>query len=57
MMTDNYGQRSAHYTGNVLLQTYVRDNGQLASELGLPIRIRGRHWGALRVAIDPTKLK
>jgi hypothetical protein len=29
----------------------------LASELGLPIRIRGRHWGALRVAIDPTKLK
>jgi len=57
MMTDNYGQRSAHYTGNVLLQTYVRDNGQLASELGLPIRIHGRHWGALRVAIDPTKLK
>jgi methyl-accepting chemotaxis protein len=57
MMTDNYGQRSAHYTGNVLLQTYVRDNGQLASELGLPIKVRGRHWGALRIAIDPKKLK
>jgi methyl-accepting chemotaxis protein len=58
MMTEgNYGHRSANYRGNVLLQTYVRDNGQLASEVGLPIEVHGRRWGALRIAIDPTKLK
>lgn len=58
MMTEgSQGRRSANHEGSLLLQTYVRDNGQLAIELALPISVGERRWGALRVALSPEKLR
>jgi len=40
----------------MLLQTYLRDTGELLNDLSLPIFIDGRHWGAVRVGVDPEQL-
>ncbi len=37
---------SRNATG-VMLQVYARDNGEAMSALAHPLRVRGRHWGAL----------
>jgi methyl-accepting chemotaxis protein len=57
IMNDRYGLRSATYEGRLLLQTFVRDNGDLTVELVLPIRQGGRPWGAVRYGFDPSVLK
>jgi methyl-accepting chemotaxis protein len=57
IMRDRYGQRAATYGGHLLLQTFVRDNGDLTAEIALPIHVRGRHWGAVRYGIAPQRLK
>lgn len=57
IMRDRYGQRAATYSGRLLLQTFVRDNGDLTAEIALPIFVRGRHWGAVRFGIAPQRLK
>jgi methyl-accepting chemotaxis protein len=44
--------RSARNTEPFLLQTYLRDTGELMCDLALPIFIDGRHWGAIRVGFD-----
>lgn len=56
VMGDRYGRRAASYEGRLLYQTFVRDNGDLTAEIALPIRIGGRHWGAVRFGIDPARL-
>jgi methyl-accepting chemotaxis protein len=53
IMTDRYGQRSATYEGALLLQTFVRDNGDLTVEIALPIAVRGKPWGAMRFGFSP----
>lgn len=44
---------AATNTAPVLLHTYKRDNGEILSEFAMPIFIEGKHWGALRLGIDP----
>ena len=39
-----------------LMQTYLRDTGELVVDLAMPIHLRGRHWGALRVGFSPLAL-
>lgn len=56
IMKDRYGQRAALYGGQLLLQTFVRDNGELTAEIGLPLKVQGRRWGALRIGIPPNRL-
>jgi methyl-accepting chemotaxis protein len=56
VMRDRYGQRSATYTGELLLQTFVRDNGELTVEIALPIRLDDQHWGAVRFGFAPSKI-
>ena len=54
MFADRTGLRSARNTGRFLLQTYRRDMGGgnfvLMKDLSMPITLRGRHWGGLRLA-------
>lgn len=53
---DDTGLRAARSTTESLLQSYMRDTGELLDDLSLPIHIGGRHWGALRVGFEPALL-
>ncbi|APG23595.1 methyl-accepting chemotaxis protein [Syntrophotalea acetylenica] len=44
---------AARNTDPVLLHTYQRDDGEILSEFAMPIFIKGKHWGALRLGCDP----
>lgn len=48
LFTDEVGQRCANHEG-VLVQTYLRDTGQTMHDLSVPVRVRSRHWGAVRI--------
>ncbi len=56
IFNDPTGFRSAQNTENFLLQTYMRDTGEILSDLSLPIHIDGRHWGAVRMGFTPQIL-
>jgi methyl-accepting chemotaxis protein len=53
---DDTGLRAARSTTESLLQSYMRDTGELLDDLSLPIHVGGRHWGALRVGFEPSLL-
>ena len=53
MYDDKAGLKSAKNTKPVLLHSYLRDTGEVLSEFALPIKVAGKHWGALRVAVCP----
>jgi methyl-accepting chemotaxis protein len=36
-----------------VVRTYTRDNGDILTEVAVPLRVGGRHWGALRYGFDP----
>lgn len=56
IFNDPTGYRSAQNTEKFLLQTYMRDTGEILSDLSLPIHINGRHWGAIRLGFNPQVL-
>jgi methyl-accepting chemotaxis protein len=45
---DKVGQACAKHEG-VLVQTYLRDTGEMMHDLSVPVYVQGRHWGAVRV--------
>ncbi|SNB46576.1 methyl-accepting chemotaxis protein [Geobacter sp. DSM 9736] len=48
--------KRAKNTEPYLLQTNLRDTGELLNDLSLPIMIDGRHWGAFIIGLDPNLL-
>lgn len=54
IFADPTGIRSARNREPFLLQTYMRDTGEILSDLSMPVVIDGRHWGGIRIGIDPT---
>ncbi len=56
LFNDPTGARSAANKEKFLLQTYMRDTGEILSDLSMPIHIEGRHWGAIRIGFDPQAL-
>ncbi len=54
---DRVGLKAGRNTAPFLLQVYRRDmgggQGVLMKDLSAPISVRGRHWGALRLAYRP----
>jgi methyl-accepting chemotaxis protein len=51
---DETSQRLAKNTAHdVLVQSYLRDTGELLTDISMPVYVRGRHWGAVRIAFDP----
>lgn len=46
--------RAAQNNLPLLLQTYMRDTGELVCDLAMPIHVAGRHWGNVRVGFDST---
>ena len=56
IMRDRHAQRSASYQGQLLMQTLVRDNGELTLEIGLPLMVGGQRWGTVRFGFAPQRL-
>ncbi len=52
---DRTGIRCGSHQQPVLLQTYTRDTGELMHDLSVPIIVKGRHWGGLRLGYKPEK--
>jgi methyl-accepting chemotaxis protein len=54
MFNDRAGLLAARNLKPYLLQSYPRNMGAgnftMVAEVDAPIRVRGRHWGALRIA-------
>ncbi|WP_263265076.1 methyl-accepting chemotaxis protein [Pseudomonas sp. RIT-PI-S] len=50
---DRTGIRCGSHQKPLLLQTYTRDTGELMHDLSVPIMLRGRHWGGLRLGYKP----
>jgi methyl-accepting chemotaxis protein len=56
IFSDGTGLRAARNQNAFLLQTYMRDTGEILSDLSLPLLVQGRHWGAVRLGFDPQVL-
>lgn len=48
--------RRASSTAPFLLQTYLRDTGEVLNDLSIPLYINGQHWGALIMGFNPQSL-
>jgi len=48
--------RRSKNTMPFLLQTYMRDTGEILNDLSHPIHIDGKHWGAFIMGIRPESL-
>ena len=48
--------RAAKNTESLLLQTYLRDTGELLCDIAMPIVVKGRQWGNVRVGIPAKSL-
>jgi methyl-accepting chemotaxis protein len=56
-MLDAASQKAVNNrTDRYLLVTYLRDNGDVVSDLSFPIRLGGKHWGAMRFGVDANRL-
>ena len=49
--------KRAKNTSPLLLQTYIRDTGEILNDLALPIHVNGSHWGNLIVGLKPESLQ
>jgi len=56
IFNDPTGLRGARNNEPFLLQTYMRDTGEILSDLAMPIYLDGQHWGCLRVGYDPKAI-
>jgi methyl-accepting chemotaxis protein len=50
---DRTGIRCGSHQQAMLLQTYTRDTGELMHDLSVPVMVKGRHWGGLRLGYKP----
>jgi methyl-accepting chemotaxis protein len=53
---DPVGRKLAANTQPFLFQSYLRDTGEVINDLSMPIFIDGRHWGAVRVGFENSRL-
>ncbi len=53
LFNDRTGIRCGSHQQALLLQTYMRDTGELMHDLSVPIKVQGRHWGGLRLGYKP----
>lgn len=52
LFNDPAGLKAARNQNRFLLHTYSRDTGEIMTELDVPIHVRHKHWGALRLGFD-----
>ncbi len=57
IFNDPVGIRSARNTDAFIAQTYSQAvTGRILTEIGVPIMVNGRHWGGLRINVEPQVL-
>jgi methyl-accepting chemotaxis protein len=49
IFNDKTGLKAAQNVEPFLLQTYMRDTGEIMNDISTPIRLSGRNWGAVRI--------
>jgi methyl-accepting chemotaxis protein len=49
IFNDRTGLRAATSEEPYLLQTYLRDTGEVMNDMSTPITLAGRHWGGVRI--------
>ena len=49
IFNDKTGLKAAQNTDAFLLQTYMRDTGEIMNDISTPIRYKNKHWGAVRI--------
>lgn len=54
---DRVGKRAADNTSEILCQTYMRDTGEIVSDLSISLDIDHTHWGAVRIGIDYSRFE
>jgi methyl-accepting chemotaxis protein len=52
---DRTGGRAARNQDVFLLQTYMRDTGEIMNDISSPLVIGNRHWGAVRVGYQVSR--
>jgi len=57
LFDDPTGIRAARNQKNLLLQTYMRDTGEILCDLSMPLVLDGRHWGSVRLGFSPEALE
>jgi len=53
---DAGAQRATKSNTPFLLQTYLRDTGEVLCDLSMPVFLGGRRWGTMRIGIPPARL-
>ncbi len=53
MFNDKTGLAAGQNTEPLLVQTYMRDTGNAMYDVSVPVYIEGKHWGGLRVGVEP----
>ncbi|TAH45601.1 MAG: methyl-accepting chemotaxis protein [Betaproteobacteria bacterium] len=48
--------RAARNAEPLLLQTYMRDTGEILCDMAMPIMVGGRHWGNVRIGVPAEAL-
>jgi methyl-accepting chemotaxis protein len=56
IMRDRGVQRANASQAPFLFQTYLRDTGEVLSDLSMPVLLQGRRWGTLRVGFLSTSV-
>lgn len=51
---DRTGSRCGNHTKRLLLQTYLRDTGEIMHDMSVPIYVNGKHWGGFRIGYFPN---
>lgn len=49
-------RRRASHTAPFLLQTFIRDTGEILNSVSVPMHVAGRHWGNFCIAFEPDHL-
>ena len=49
-------RRRCSHENSFLLQTYIRDTGEILNDLSIPLYVNGKHWGALIMGFEPRCL-
>lgn len=52
LFDDLVALNAARATGGVLCQTYMRDTGEIITDISMPLDIDGQRWGAVRIGVD-----
>lgn len=54
IFNNNVEIRASRNTESFITQKYYRDNGEVLEDIGVPVMVRGRHFGAIRLGFRPV---